>query len=68
MNQSTQECQGANVPPNRTATMAAGVRPALRDQASTPAPRNLAYVPKNAPHQFLNMGEAPYDVVVVMLK
>jgi mannose-6-phosphate isomerase-like protein (cupin superfamily) len=26
------------------------------------------YVPKNAPHQFLNMGKAPYDVVVVMLK
>jgi mannose-6-phosphate isomerase-like protein (cupin superfamily) len=26
------------------------------------------YVPKNAPHQFLNMGTAPYDVVVVMLK
>ncbi len=25
------------------------------------------YVPKNAPHQFLNMGQ-PYDVVVVMLK
>jgi mannose-6-phosphate isomerase-like protein (cupin superfamily) len=24
--------------------------------------------PKNAPHQFLNMGKAPYDVVVVMLK
>ena len=26
------------------------------------------YVPKNAPHQFLNMGKAAYDVVVVMLK
>jgi quercetin dioxygenase-like cupin family protein len=26
------------------------------------------YVPKNAPHQFLNMGKAPYDVVVVMIK
>jgi len=25
------------------------------------------YVPKNAPHQFLNKGK-PYDVVVVMLK
>ena len=29
---------------------------------------DLFYVPKNAPHQFLNMGKAPYDVVVVMLK
>jgi len=26
------------------------------------------YVPKNAPHQFLNLGKAPYDVVVVMLE
>jgi quercetin dioxygenase-like cupin family protein len=26
------------------------------------------YVPKNAPHQFLNVGQTPYDVVVVMLK
>ena len=26
------------------------------------------YVPKNAPHQFLNMGKAPYDVVIVMIK
>lgn len=26
------------------------------------------YVPKNVPHQFLNMGKAPYDVVVVMIK
>jgi quercetin dioxygenase-like cupin family protein len=31
-------------------------------------PGTTFYVPKNAPHQFLNMGEAPYDVVVVMLK
>jgi len=30
-------------------------------------PGTAFYVPKNAPHQFLNMG-APYDVVVVMLK
>jgi len=30
-------------------------------------PGTTFYVPKNAPHQFLNMG-APYDVVVVMLK
>jgi mannose-6-phosphate isomerase-like protein (cupin superfamily) len=26
------------------------------------------YVPKNAPHQFLNVGKSSYDVVVVMLK
>ena len=26
------------------------------------------FVPKNAPHQFLNVGKAPYDVVVVLLK
>ena len=31
-------------------------------------PGTTFYVPKNAPHQFLNMGKAPYDVVVVMLK
>jgi len=31
-------------------------------------PGTTFYVPKNAPHQFLNMGQAPYDVVVVMLK
>jgi len=31
-------------------------------------PGTAFYVPKNAPHQFLNMGRAPYDVVVVMLK
>ena len=31
-------------------------------------PGTAFYVPKNAPHQFLNMGKAPYDVVVVMLK
>lgn len=31
-------------------------------------PGTTFYVPKNAPHQFLNMGSAPYDVVVVMLK
>ena len=31
-------------------------------------PGTTFYVPKNAPHQFLNMGAAPYDVVVVMLK
>src|SRR5262252_5269291 len=30
-------------------------------------PGTAFYVPKNAPHQFLNMG-APYDAVVVMLK
>jgi mannose-6-phosphate isomerase-like protein (cupin superfamily) len=30
-------------------------------------PGTTFYVPKNAPHQFLNMGKA-YDVVVVMLK
>lgn len=32
------------------------------------APGTTFYVPKNAPHQFLNVGTAPYDVVVVMLK
>ena len=31
-------------------------------------PGTTFFVPKNAPHQFLNMGNAPYDVVVVMLK
>src|SRR5262245_52298754 len=31
-------------------------------------PGTTFYVPKNAPHQFLNVGGAPYDVVVVMLK
>jgi mannose-6-phosphate isomerase-like protein (cupin superfamily) len=31
-------------------------------------PGTTFYVPKNAPHQFLNKGQAPYDVVVVMLK
>jgi quercetin dioxygenase-like cupin family protein len=31
-------------------------------------PGTTFYVPKNAPHQFLNTGGAPYDVVVVMLK
>lgn len=31
-------------------------------------PGTTFYVPKNAPHQFLNMGQTPYDVVVVMLK
>src|SRR3954451_15389648 len=31
-------------------------------------PGTTFYVPKNAPHQFLNMGQSPYDVVVVMLK
>jgi quercetin dioxygenase-like cupin family protein len=31
-------------------------------------PGTAFYVPKNAPHQFLNMGQSPYDVVVVMLK
>jgi len=30
-------------------------------------PGTTFYVPKNAPHQFLNMGQS-YDVVVVMLK
>jgi hypothetical protein len=31
-------------------------------------PGTTFYVPKNAPHQFLNKGNAPYDVVVMMLK
>ncbi len=31
-------------------------------------PGTTFYVPKNAPHQFLNKGKAPYDVVIVMLK
>ena len=31
-------------------------------------PGTTFYVPKNAPHQFLNVGRTPYDVVVVMLK
>ena len=31
-------------------------------------PGTTFYVPKNAPHQFLNVGQSPYDVVVVMLK
>jgi quercetin dioxygenase-like cupin family protein len=31
-------------------------------------PGTTFYVPKNAPHQFLNMGQASYDAVVVMLK
>ena len=31
-------------------------------------PGTTFYVPKNAPHQFLNVGNAPYDVVVVMIK
>jgi mannose-6-phosphate isomerase-like protein (cupin superfamily) len=31
-------------------------------------PGTSFYVPKNAPHQFLNMGKTPYDVVVVTLK
>ena len=31
-------------------------------------PGTTFYVPKNAPHQFLNTGKAPYEVVVVMLK
>jgi mannose-6-phosphate isomerase-like protein (cupin superfamily) len=31
-------------------------------------PGTAFYVPKNAPHQFLNTGKTPYDVVVVMLK
>ena len=30
-------------------------------------PGTTFYVPKNAPHQFLNKGAA-YDVVIVMLK
>jgi mannose-6-phosphate isomerase-like protein (cupin superfamily) len=40
------------------------------DQRSTGriAPGTTFYVPKNAPHQFLNVGKTPYDVVVVMLK
>jgi mannose-6-phosphate isomerase-like protein (cupin superfamily) len=38
------------------------------DGASYPEPGTTFYVPKNAPHQFLNMGKAPYDVVVVTLK
>ena len=31
-------------------------------------PGTTFYVPKGAPHQFLNVGKTPYDVVVVMLK
>ena len=31
-------------------------------------PGTTFYVPKNAPHQFQNVGKTPYDVVVVMLK
>jgi quercetin dioxygenase-like cupin family protein len=31
-------------------------------------PGTTFYVPKNAPHQFLNVGSSPYDVVVVMIK
>ena len=31
-------------------------------------PGTAFYVPKNAPHQFLNMGKSPYDVVVITLK
>ena len=31
-------------------------------------PGTAFYIPKNAPHQFLNVGTTPYDVVVVMLK
>ena len=31
-------------------------------------PGTTFYVPKNAPHQFLNVGKTPYDVVVLMLK
>jgi quercetin dioxygenase-like cupin family protein len=31
-------------------------------------PGTTFYVPKNAPHQFLNKGKSPYDVVIVMLK
>ncbi len=31
-------------------------------------PGTTFYVPKNSPHQFLNVGKTPYDVVVVMLK
>jgi quercetin dioxygenase-like cupin family protein len=29
-------------------------------------PGTTFYVPKNAPHQFLNMGKTPYDVVVML--
>jgi quercetin dioxygenase-like cupin family protein len=31
-------------------------------------PGSTFYVPKNAPHQFLNLGKTPYDVVLVMIK
>ena len=31
-------------------------------------PGTTFYVPKNAPHQFLNVGNTPYEVVVVMVK
>jgi quercetin dioxygenase-like cupin family protein len=31
-------------------------------------PGTTFFVPKNAPHQFLNVGKGSYDVVVVMLK
>jgi mannose-6-phosphate isomerase-like protein (cupin superfamily) len=39
-----------------------------RKTAGRIEPGTTFYVPKNAPHQFLNMGQAPYDVVVVVLK
>lgn len=41
----------------------------ISDQKTTGRiePGATFYVPKNAPHQFLNMGQS-YDVVVVMLK
>jgi quercetin dioxygenase-like cupin family protein len=39
-----------------------------RKTAGRIEPGTTFYVPKNAPHQFLNTGAAPYDVVIVMLK
>lgn len=49
--------------PGELEVVISGQKTAGRVEAGT-----AFYVPKNAPHQFLNMGVAPYDVVVVMLK
>ena len=49
--------------PGELEVVISGQKTAGRIEAGT-----TFYVPKNAPHQFLNMGAAPYDVVVVMLK
>jgi len=50
------------VTPGDLEVVISGQKTAGRVEAGT-----TFYVPKNAPHQFLNMGGA-YDVVVVMLK